>query len=76
MYGHNSNAQLVQFPEKFIVLFLAGFQNENKRNQFKEKLNCTIKAWNLVKERLKDGIKNYRNSMQFCIIFYFSSCSS
>ena len=28
--------------------------NENKRNQFQEKLNCVRKAWALVKERLKD----------------------
>ncbi|XP_019853235.1 PREDICTED: E3 ubiquitin-protein ligase RNF213-like [Amphimedon queenslandica] len=32
-----------------------GTQGENKRNQFQDRLNCVIKAWNLVKERLKDA---------------------
>ena len=31
-----------------------GLHNENKRNQFQEKLNCVRKAWAFVKERLKD----------------------
>ena len=42
------------FYNHSIITAYIGLHNENKRNQFQEKLNCVRKAWALVKERLKD----------------------
>lgn len=48
---------------------MSGTQGENKRNQFQDRLNCVIKAWNLVKERLKDGTKiGFIDFILLCII--------
>ena len=48
----------------FLLLHIIGLHNENKRNQFQEKLNCVRKAWALVKERLKDH-GNFSNLNKF-----------
>ena len=55
-----------------------GVHNENKKNQFQEKLNCVRKAWTLVKERLKDHCKLGTSFIKILIFVtsLFSSCAS